>query len=193
MGINAVPLAEEGLVVDALDFSAEGLRLCDAYAAARGVTKRVTTIHADMTRYPYPRARYDLVIAIGSLQNAVDARGVRAMARVIERVKAATRPGGRVYLLLTTETRAVTLARGRADALTGTARRETWRRLAARAKPIGYLTREDGIRALCAAFADRRWDIDSFEVPTARRETIWAFGDRELRRSYWIELVARRI
>src|SRR5690348_7265300 len=63
MGINAVPLAEEGLVVDALDFSVEGLRLCDAYAEARGVARRVTTIHADMTRHPYGRARYDLVIA----------------------------------------------------------------------------------------------------------------------------------
>ena len=60
-GRNAVFLAECGYEVDAIDQSAEGLRVTRERAEARGVGDRVRPIQADATRFDYPADRYDVV------------------------------------------------------------------------------------------------------------------------------------
>ncbi|GAA0525495.1 Methyltransferase domain-containing protein [Halorubrum aquaticum] len=60
-GRNAVFLAAAGYDVDALDASAEGLRIVRDRAAERGVAERIETIRADATEYEFPADRYDLI------------------------------------------------------------------------------------------------------------------------------------
>ena len=60
-GRNAVFLAEQGYDVDAIDQSAEGLRITRKEAAKRGVGERINPIQADATRFEYPAAHYDVV------------------------------------------------------------------------------------------------------------------------------------
>jgi len=58
-GRNGVWLAERGLSVTAVDWSATGLARAAALAAARGVA--LETIPADLTRWQWPEARFDLI------------------------------------------------------------------------------------------------------------------------------------
>nr|WP_237182271.1 class I SAM-dependent methyltransferase [Roseomonas marmotae] len=58
-GRNGVWLAQRGLRVTAVDWSAAGLARAGELAAARGVT--LATEAADLTRWPWPEARYDLI------------------------------------------------------------------------------------------------------------------------------------
>lgn len=60
-GRNAVFLADRGYEVDALDQSAEGLRITEANADERGVGDRLNPIQADATQFAYPADRYDVV------------------------------------------------------------------------------------------------------------------------------------
>lgn len=193
VGVNAVPLAELGHVVDALDFSAEGLRICAAEAAVRGVASRVRTIEADMLRYRYPRGHYDLVLAMASLHYVADGHRPDRMAAMIERLKATTRSGGRVLLMTNSDTRSLRFTRDRARGLTAMQRRELWAREGGRARRVGTLTRAECVRVVMGAFADRRWEVERFEVPPAGRATLVPWGPRELRSTYWIEIIARRI
>jgi SAM-dependent methyltransferase len=60
-GRNSLFLAEQGYEVDALDQSAEGLRMTRETATAQGVADRVNLIQADATEFDYPAGRYDVV------------------------------------------------------------------------------------------------------------------------------------
>ena len=61
-GRNGVWLAEQGLDVLALDFSPNALKKARALAAARGVELRVEL--ADLERWAWPSAAFDVVVAI---------------------------------------------------------------------------------------------------------------------------------
>lgn len=60
-GRNTVFLAEQGYEVDAIDQSAEGLRITREKAAERGVDDRVNLIQADATAFDYPVGHYEFV------------------------------------------------------------------------------------------------------------------------------------
>lgn len=60
-GRNAVFLATQGYEVDALDQSAEGLRITQENAAEQDVGDRINPIQADATEFEYPEHRYDVV------------------------------------------------------------------------------------------------------------------------------------
>lgn len=61
-GRNGVWLAEQGLDVTSVDFSAEGLARARELAAARGV--HVHFVHADLLEWDWPASAYDWVVAI---------------------------------------------------------------------------------------------------------------------------------
>jgi SAM-dependent methyltransferase len=69
-GRNAVPLAEAGYRVDAVDQSREGLRVARDRARDRGVADRVEWIQADLSTFAFPEETYDLVTV--SFYRAVD-------------------------------------------------------------------------------------------------------------------------
>ncbi|MCG7360635.1 class I SAM-dependent methyltransferase [Roseomonas sp. ACRSG] len=58
-GRNGVWLAQQGLEVTAVDWSTAGLERAAALAAEQGVALR--TEAADLTRWPWPEARFELV------------------------------------------------------------------------------------------------------------------------------------
>lgn len=89
-GRNAAWLAGQGLAVTAVDFSAIALSRAREHAARQGVA--ITTIEADLSRWTWPEASFDLVVLV-FLQLGADERvpvhagAVRALA-----------PGGVVLL-----------------------------------------------------------------------------------------------
>ena len=94
-GRNGVWLAEQGLDVLAVDFSETALTKARALARDRGV--RIATEVADLTSWRWPKAAFDLIVAIfihfgGAERDAmlagVDANGVVARLRRYRR-----RPG----------------------------------------------------------------------------------------------------
>lgn len=82
-GRNAVWLARQGLAVTAVDFSAIAVQRALALAAQEGVA--ITAIEADLSRWDWPEAAFDLVVLI-FLQLSADERvpvhagAVRALA-----------------------------------------------------------------------------------------------------------------
>lgn len=60
-GRNAVFLARQGYETDALDQSAEGLRITRENAADSDVDDRINLIQADATQFDYPERYYDVV------------------------------------------------------------------------------------------------------------------------------------
>jgi SAM-dependent methyltransferase len=193
-GTNAVVLAELGHEVDALDFSAAALRRCSDLARARNVASRVHTIRADMVAHDYPRDHYDLVIAIGSLQNLVTTDDAEPLAGIIERIKAATRAGGHHAFLITADVHALALPRSKnANALTEAECRAAWGRDGRNARPVGGLGRNAAARVVMSQYSDRDWEIVALELPNKDRFRFFPFGTSELRRAYWIEGIARRV
>lgn len=89
-GRNATWLAGRGLAVLAVDGSAVGLAKARALAAQRGV--EIATLQADLTTWDWPRAEYDLVVAIFVHFMPVD------RARMHAAMFAALKPGGRLIL-----------------------------------------------------------------------------------------------
>ncbi len=71
-GRNAVHLADVGYEVDAVDRSAEGLRITRDRASERGpdVAERLNPIQADLTSHGFPREAYELITI--SFYRAVD-------------------------------------------------------------------------------------------------------------------------
>lgn len=61
-GRNGVWLAEQGLEVDTLDFSARAVAKAKGLAAERGVT--INAVQADAVAWDWPEARYDLIALI---------------------------------------------------------------------------------------------------------------------------------
>jgi SAM-dependent methyltransferase len=89
-GRNGVWLAEQGLSVTALDWSATGIARADAMAAARGVP--LTTITADATQWDWPEARFDLIAWIFVHLPPDDRAAVAAG------IRRALKPGGLLVL-----------------------------------------------------------------------------------------------
>ena len=89
-GRNGVWLAEQGLVVDTLDLSAQGVAKARRLAATRGVS--LNAAQADVLAWTWPREAYDLVALI-YLHLAADERRF-----VHGRALAALRPGGLLIL-----------------------------------------------------------------------------------------------
>lgn len=83
-GRNALFLAERGYEVDALDKSAEGLKIARANAEERGLD--VNWIRADATEYAFPASTYDVVTV--SFYRTLDRLGD---------IKEALRPGGALF------------------------------------------------------------------------------------------------
>lgn len=69
-GRNAIPLAEAGYTVDAVDQSRAGLRLARSRARERDVADRMNWIQADVSTIPFPTSRYALVAI--SFYRAID-------------------------------------------------------------------------------------------------------------------------
>lgn len=90
-GRNSVWLAERGLAVTAFDTSERGLEKARALARARGVD--VTFRHADILKFDWSAARYDVIVAIFFQFLAPDQRGP-----VFRGLDAALRPGGLLLL-----------------------------------------------------------------------------------------------
>ena len=90
-GRNGVWMAQQGLSVRSVDFSANGLAKAQDLAAARGVT--LTTERADLAEYPWPAGAYDVVVGI-FFQFA----GPEFRTRVFAGIRQALRPGGLVLI-----------------------------------------------------------------------------------------------
>jgi 2-polyprenyl-3-methyl-5-hydroxy-6-metoxy-1,4-benzoquinol methylase len=96
-GLFAVDLARRGYVVEAVDSSPAMVDLARGYAAAAGVTERLTVRIADAHALPGETRSYTLVIALGVVPFLHSpTAALRDMARVVT-------PGG--YVLLTSDNR----------------------------------------------------------------------------------------
>ena len=89
-GRNGVWLAEQGLIVDTLDLSAQGVAKARRLAAARGVSVNAT--QADVLTWIWPREAYD-VVALIYLHLPRTSVASSTVARL-----AALRPGGLLIL-----------------------------------------------------------------------------------------------
>jgi SAM-dependent methyltransferase len=85
LGANALYLAEEGFAVEAFDWSFEGLRKLTAAAREKG--RGVGVVACDVTRYPLPTERYDVLVSFRFLDRALWPSMVEAL-----------RPGGALVI-----------------------------------------------------------------------------------------------
>lgn len=85
LGANALYLAGEGFEVEAFDWSLEGIR--KLAAAARQNGRRVGAVACDVTRFPIPRERYDVLLSIRFLDRSLWTSMVDAL-----------RPGGALLI-----------------------------------------------------------------------------------------------
>lgn len=85
LGANAIFLAKEGFEVDALDWSVEALRKCQATARERNL--RVHPVACDLSRFSLRRERYDAVISFRFLDRLLWPRLVQSL-----------KPGGALVL-----------------------------------------------------------------------------------------------
>ena len=86
-GRNGVWLAQQGLDVHSVDFSPTALAKAGAMAAERGVNLRTEQI--DITRWEWPHACFDVVVAIFIQFAAAD-----EIPRIFAGMKQALKPGG---------------------------------------------------------------------------------------------------
>jgi len=84
LGQNALWLAGQGYITDALDISDIALTIGQAYASRRGIG-RMQFIQADLDEYPLEQNEYDIVVVMRFIK-----RGL------IPDLRAAVRPGGRL-------------------------------------------------------------------------------------------------
>jgi SAM-dependent methyltransferase len=85
-GRNGVWLAEQGLDVLAIDYSPTALAKAQRLAQKRGV--RLRTEVADVTIWPWPKAAFDVIVAIFIAVDATD------RPTFFKNLKAALKPGG---------------------------------------------------------------------------------------------------
>ena len=83
-GDNACLLAQSGYQSFAIDISIEGLKLCRAKARSNGLT--VYAFVADLSKYPLPVSRFDVVVVMRFLNRAL-----------YPQLKNAVRPGGWLF------------------------------------------------------------------------------------------------
>ncbi|MGH9318765.1 MAG: class I SAM-dependent methyltransferase [Vicinamibacteria bacterium] len=69
LGASSLFLASEGFAVDALDWSFEAVRKLSA--AARHKSYLVRAVACDVTRFPLPRERYDVVLSFRFLDRSL--------------------------------------------------------------------------------------------------------------------------
>jgi len=69
LGANALYLAGEGFTVEAFDWSFEGLRKLTAAAQER--RRRIGAVACDVTRFPLPRERYDVLASFRFLDRSL--------------------------------------------------------------------------------------------------------------------------
>lgn len=86
-GRNALYLAAQGYVVDAVDYSRAGLEIARENARDRSVADRINWVQADIESYGFPEACYDLITI--SFYRAVDR---------FPDIKAALKPGGVLFV-----------------------------------------------------------------------------------------------
>ena len=63
-GRNSFFLAEHGLDVICMDFSAQGLKFLKQHRANQAITKKLFPVQADLTKTPLPDRCFDLVVVI---------------------------------------------------------------------------------------------------------------------------------
>jgi SAM-dependent methyltransferase len=85
LGANAIYLAEQGFAVEAFDWSFEGLRKLTA--RARDKRLGIGAVACDVTNYPLPRERYDVVLSIRFLDRSLWPSMIEAL-----------RPGGALVI-----------------------------------------------------------------------------------------------
>lgn len=90
-GRNGVWLAQQGLDVISMDFSPHGQEKARALAARRGV--KITTELADIFKYPWPVAAYDVVAVI-----FIQYMGPADRAQVFAGIRQTLKPGGLLLL-----------------------------------------------------------------------------------------------
>ncbi len=90
-GRNGVWLAEQGLDVLAIDSSSVALEKARRLARSRGVDLRWEL--ADLEVWPFPEARFDVVVAI-----FIQFAGPKLRTRLFEAIKGALKPGGLLLL-----------------------------------------------------------------------------------------------
>ncbi len=86
-GRNALFLAEQGFMVDAIDISAVGLQQAQRQAEKQGLT--LNWIQADLASCEFPDSAYDLILNINFLLRSL-----------VPKIKNALRPGG--YIIFDT-------------------------------------------------------------------------------------------
>src|SRR5450756_401077 len=64
-GLIAIPLAERGFIVDAIDSVPAMIEMTDDQAAASRVSQRVMARVADVQQLPFEDRQFDLVLAVG--------------------------------------------------------------------------------------------------------------------------------
>jgi 2-polyprenyl-3-methyl-5-hydroxy-6-metoxy-1,4-benzoquinol methylase len=89
-GRNGVWLAEQGLIVDAVDLSATALTRARARAAEHGVS--LTTTCADILEWAWTDAAYDVIVDIFLHLPRAERQGLH------HRIRSALRPGGLMFL-----------------------------------------------------------------------------------------------
>jgi 2-polyprenyl-3-methyl-5-hydroxy-6-metoxy-1,4-benzoquinol methylase len=85
LGANALYLAREGFEVEAFDWSFEGLRKLTAAARLSGRT--IGAVACDITRFPLPRERYDVLVCFRFLDRTLFPAMIEAL-----------RPGGALVI-----------------------------------------------------------------------------------------------
>jgi SAM-dependent methyltransferase len=96
-GRHSLFLAARGWRVDALDISVEGIARLKRRAEAMGVS--VNAWAGSAAGQDFAAGAYDLVLSTGAVLNFFEKAAAR---RLIERLKAAVRPGGWIYLSVCT-------------------------------------------------------------------------------------------
>ncbi len=92
-GRHAVLLAAMGLDVTGLDLSEQYLRLTEAAAQERGLS--LQTVHADMREIPF-ESHFDAIVNMFSSFGYLESEAEDA--RVLDSIRRALKPGGRVLL-----------------------------------------------------------------------------------------------
>ena len=83
MGRDTIFLAKRGLYVHGVDFSATALHRARERVWLSGLETRVSLILADLTRFAFPRAYYDVVIVFSYWEP-----------RILQDLRATVKPGG---------------------------------------------------------------------------------------------------
>ena len=96
-GLYTVPLAERGLRVTGVDFAPAAISYARTLAREHSVSERCRFVEADVRHFDFGAAAYDAALLLYG-QLAVFPR--REAARLLQRIAAALRPGGRLCLEL---------------------------------------------------------------------------------------------